>query len=143
MKIKQLDYFLGKVCTIFTIPTNRDFKAENPNTFPQPVFHYFVGKVIEIDEKGVFLQQWNNDKKLRSYFFMPHIIGISEEEVLDPTRPEDAKIIQDFKKINEKAVAQTQKKYEDLKKQQQIINKNPEMDIETLSKLSEKIKQEA
>ena len=101
MKTKQLEYFLGKVCTIFTIPINRDFKAENPTTYPQPVFHYFVGKVIEIDEKGVFLQQWNNNKKLKSYFFIEHIVGISEEEVLDPTRPDDAKVIQDFKKINE------------------------------------------
>jgi hypothetical protein len=141
MKIKQLEYFLGKVCTIFTIPINRDFKAENPTTYPQPVFHYFVGKVIEIDEKGVFLQQWNNNKKLRSYFFIEHIVGISEEEVLDPTRPDDAKVIQDFKKINEKAIDQTEKKYEELKKQRETIN-NAEIDIDMLSKLSDKIKQE-
>ena len=141
MKIKQLEYFLGKVCTIFTIPINRDFKAENPTTYPQPVFHYFVGKVIEIDDKGVFLQQWNNNKKLRSYFFIEHIVGISEEEVLDPTRPDDAKVIQDFKKINEKAIDQTEKKYEELKKQRETIN-NSEIDIDMLSKLSDKIKQE-
>jgi len=141
MKIKQLEYFLGKVCTIFTIPINRDFKAENPTTYPQPVFHYFVGKVIEIDDKGVFLQQWNNNKKLRSYFFIEHIVGISEEEVLDPTRPDDAKVIQDFKKINEKAIDQTEKKYEELKKQRETIN-NAEIDIDMLSKLSDKIKQE-
>lgn len=141
MKTKQLEYFLGKVCTIFTIPINRDFKAENPTTYPQPVFHYFVGKVIEIDEKGVFLQQWNNNKKLRSYFFIEHIVGISEEEVLDPTRPDDAKVIQDFKKINEKAIDQTEKKYEELKKQRETIN-NAEIDIDMLSKLSDKIKQE-
>jgi hypothetical protein len=141
MKTKQLEYFLGKVCTIFTIPINRDFKAENPTTYPQPVFHYFVGKVIEIDDKGVFLQQWNNNKKLRSYFFIEHIVGISEEEVLDPTRPDDAKVIQDFKKINEKAIDQTEKKYEELKKQRETIN-NSEIDIDMLSKLSDKIKQE-
>jgi hypothetical protein len=141
MKTKQLEYFLGKVCTIFTIPINRDFKAENPTTYPQPVFHYFVGKVIEIDEKGVFLQQWNNNKKLKSYFFIEHIVGISEEEVLDPTRPDDAKVIQDFKKINEKAIDQTEKKYEELKKQRETIN-DAEIDIDMLSKLSDKIKQE-
>lgn len=142
MKIKQLEYFLEKVCTIFTIPTNRDFKSENPTTFPQPVFHYFVGKVLEIDEKGITLQQWNNNKKLRSYFFMQHIIGISEEEVLDPSRPEDAKVIEDFKKINESAISKTEKKYDELKKQREIINENPEIDIESLSKLSDKIKQQ-
>lgn len=142
MKIKQLEYFLGKVCTIFTIPVNRDFKSENPTTFPQPVFHYFVGKIIEIDDKGIFLQQWNNNKKLRSYFFIEHIVGISEEEVLDPARPEDAKVIEDFKKINEKAINQTEKKYEELKKQREITA-DTEIDIEMLSKLSDKIKQEA
>lgn len=142
MKIKQLEYFLEKVCTIFTIPTNRDFKSENPTTFPQPVFHYFVGKVLEIDEKGITLQQWNNNKKLRSYFFMQHVVGISEEEVLDPNRPEDAKVIEDFKKINENAISKTEKKYDELKKQREIINENPEIDIESLSKLSDKIKQQ-
>jgi hypothetical protein len=142
MKIRQLEYFLEKVCTIFTIPTNRDFKSENPTTFPQPVFHYFVGKVLEIDEKGVTLQQWNNNKKLRSYFFMQHVVGISEEEVLDPNRPEDAKVIEDFKKINENAISKTEKKYDELKKQREIINENPEIDIESLSKLSDKIKQQ-
>jgi len=142
LKSKQLEYFVGKVCTIFTIPTNRDFKSENPSTFPQPVFHYFVGKVLEVDEKGIFIQQWNNNKKLRSYFFLNHIIGISEEEILDPSKPEDAKVIEDFKKINEKAISQGDKKYQELKKQQEIIKSNPNLDIEELSKLSDKIKQE-
>lgn len=141
MKIKQLEYFVGKICTIFTIPVNRDFKSENPSTFPQPVFHYFVGKVLEVDEKGIFLQQWNNNKKLRSYFFMHHIVSISEEEVLDPNRPEDAKVIEDFKKINENASVQAEKKYDEIKKQRDLIN-NAEIDIESLSKLSDKIKQE-
>ena len=87
------------------------------------------------------MQQWNNNKKLKSYFFIEHIVGISEEEVLDPTRPDDAKVIQDFKKINEKAIDQTEKKYEELKKQRETIN-DAEIDIDMLSKLSDKIKQE-
>lgn len=135
----NLEYFLGKICTIFTIPTNRDFKSENPTSFPQPIFHYFVGKVLEVDSKGVLIQQWNSNKKLKSYFFINHIIGISEEEILDPNNPEDAKFIDEYKNINKNAYEQAEKSYENLKKQQQIIRENPEIDIETLSKLSEKL----
>jgi hypothetical protein len=139
MKPKQLEYFLNKICTIFTIPINRDFKSENPTTFPQPIFHYFVGKILEIDDKGMFVQQWNSNKKLRSYFFLDHVVGICEEEVLDPSSPEDAKLIEEYKKINEKAVNQAEKKHEELKVQQEIIRKNPELDISSLINLSKKI----
>lgn len=135
----NLEYFLGKICTIFTIPTNRDFKSENPTSFPQPIFHYFVGKVLEIDNKGVLIQQWNSNKKLKSYFFINHIIGMSEEEILDPNNPEDAKFIDEYKNINKNAYEQAEKSYENLKQQQQIIRENPEIDIEMLSKLSEEL----
>lgn len=139
MKPKQLEYFLDKICTIFTIPINRDFKSENPSTFPQPIFHYFVGKILEIDEKGVFIQQWNSNKKLRSYFFTDHIVGICEEEVLDPNAPEDAKLIEEYKKINEKAVSGAEKQHQQLKEQQEIIRENPNLDISSLINLSKKI----
>lgn len=139
MKSKILDNFLDKICTIFTVTTNRDFKAENPTTYPQPIFHYFVGKVIEIDEKGILLQQWNNNKKLKSYFFIDHIVSICEEEILDPNRPEDAKLIEDYKKINEKAIEGAEKQHEKLKTQQKIIKENPNLDITSLMNISEKI----
>jgi len=100
--MKKLEYFLNKICTIFTIPTNRDFKTENPTTFPQPIFHYFVGKILEIDNKGILVQQWNNNnKKLLSYFFIDHIVSISEEEILNPNDPQDAEVINNYKKANE------------------------------------------
>lgn len=139
MKNKNLDVFLNKICTIFTVPTNRDFKSENPTTFPQPIFHYFVGKIIEIDENGILIQQWNNSKKLKSYFFMDHVVCISEEEILDPTNPEDSKAIEEYKKINEKAINNAEKKHKDLVEQQKIIRENPDLDIQSLMKLSQKI----
>jgi hypothetical protein len=101
MKPEGLDYFIGRICTIFTVPTNRDFKSENPQTFPQPVFHYFVGRVIEISQKGIFIEQWNNKKKLRTFFLMDHVVSISEEEILDPSRPEDMELIEEYKKANQ------------------------------------------
>jgi hypothetical protein len=101
MKPEGLEYFVGKICTIFTVPTNRDFKSENPQTFPQPVFHYFVGRVLEVNQNGICIEQWNNRKKLRTFFFMDHLVSISEEEILDPSNPEDIEVIEEYKKANQ------------------------------------------
>jgi len=129
MSPKGLDYFLGKICTVFTVPTNRDFKSENPQTVPQPVFHYFVGRVVEVNHRGVCIEQWNNAKKLRTFFFVDHIVSISEEEILDPSNPKDREIIDEYKKVNEdstKKVAQTvetvqKQKYIDLEGLQGLV----------------------
>lgn len=120
-----LDYFKNKICTIFTTSTNRDFKSENPKTFPQPIFHYFVGRLIEVENKGVWIEQWNSKKKLRSFFFFDHIIGICEEEVLNPNDPEDSKLINDYKKANE--IVHKQEKEEE----------SQYIDIESLSKITQ------
>ncbi len=136
MKTDSLNYFLGKICTIFTIPTNRDFKLENPQTYPQPVFHYFVGKVLEISQKGIFIEQWNNDKKLRTFFFMDHIISISEEEVLNPSNPKDLQLIEEYKKVNTSSIKNANENVEVLKKQKEQIKNNPYIDIGSLSGLS-------
>ena len=120
-----LDYFKNKICTIFTSPTNRDFKSENPKTFPQPIFHYFVGRLTEVENKGVWIEQWNSKKKLKSFFFFDHIIGICEEEVLNPNDPDDSKLINDYKKANE--IAHKQEKQEE----------SQYIDIESLSKMTQ------
>jgi hypothetical protein len=139
MKNKNLSTFLNKICTVFTVQTNRDFKAENPSTFPQPIFHYFVGKILEIDDNGILMQQWNSNKKLKSYFFINHVVSISEEEILDPTNADDMKIIEEYKKINEKAISSAEKTHKELKEQQKAIRENPEIDINSLINLSQKI----
>jgi hypothetical protein len=110
MNPKGLEYFVGKVCTVFTVPTNRDFKSENPQTFPQPVFHYFVGKVLEVDGRGLALEQWNSDKKLRTFFFVDHIVAVSEEEILDPSNPKDRALIEDYKKTSEASMVDAKEK---------------------------------
>lgn len=120
----SLEYFKEKICTIFTVPFNRDFKSENPKTFPQPMFHYFVGRVVEIDAKGVWMEQWNSKKKLRSFFFFDHIVSICEEEILNPNDPEDSRIIDDYKKANEIA------------HKQENEQENNYIDIDSLSKLA-------
>jgi hypothetical protein len=134
MKIEGLEYFVGKVCTVFTVPTNRDFKSENPQTFPQPVFHYFVGKVLEVTPRGIAMEQWNSEKKLRSFFFMDHVVSISEEEILDPSNPKDLKIIEDFKKTNETSLKKANQNLEGLKSQRESMKGNF-LDIESLTGL--------
>lgn len=134
MKLEGLEYFIGKVCTVFTVPTNRDFKSENPHTFPQPVFHYFVGKVLEVGPKGILMEQWNSEKKLRSFFFMDHIVSISEEEILDPSNPKDLKIIEDFKKTNESSMKKANDNLDTLKTQRESM-KGKFLDIESLTGL--------
>ncbi len=120
MKQQGLDYFLGRICTVFTVPTNRDFKSENPQTFPQPVFHYFVGRVVEVNHRGICIEQWNNAKKLRTFFFIDHIVSISEEEILDPSNPKDKEIIEEYKKVNEDSAKEVAKSVESAKSQKYI-----------------------
>lgn len=131
-----LEYFVGKVCTVFTVQTNRDFKSENPQTFPQPVFHYFVGKVLDVSLKGITMEQWNSPKKLRTFFFMDHIVSLSEEEILDPSDPRDREIIEEYKKVNESSMKKANDNVETLKKQKDSLSKSPFIDINSLSELA-------
>ena len=134
--MKELDYFVGRICTVFTVQTNRDFKSENPQTFPQPVFHYFVGRVLEAGTRGVMIEQWNSPKKLRTFFFAEHIVSISEEEILDPSDPKDKEIIDEYKRINEVSARKANENLDVLKKQRESLAANPYLDIDSLSGLA-------
>ena len=80
MKIptEQKNYFIGKICTIFTVPFNRDFQQENPQRYPEQVYKYFVGVVEYIDDHGLMLQQ--STTGLKSWISLNHIVAIAEEE---------------------------------------------------------------
>lgn len=93
--IKLLQRFVGKVCTVFTTPINRDFEKEGPQGYPQVMFNYFMGRIESVDENGILLNQMGtSDPPLQSYFFHPHIISISQEKEYDPSNPEDAEVIE-------------------------------------------------
>ena len=109
MKSKHLTYFRGKVCSIFTHPTNRNFKEENPKTYLEQNIMYFVGVLEEVDEYGIFVTQIQTG--LKSYFFLNSIIGICEEEVLDPSNEKDAKVINAVKE-KDKEIREMVSKYE-------------------------------
>ena len=91
---QDLQYFVGKLCTVFTAPMNRNFQAESPNTYPEAVYKYFMGVVESVGQTGLLLTQATNG--LKTYFFINNIVAIAEEEVLDPDNPEHAEIIRQF-----------------------------------------------
>ena len=76
----KLDYFKGKICTIFTNPINRDYQKENPKNFVSVMHVYFMGKVEQIDENGIWLTQISTN--LKTFFRMSNVIGIAEEEIV-------------------------------------------------------------
>jgi hypothetical protein len=121
---KNLNYFIGRVCTIFTQPINRNFKEENPQTFIEQPFHYFVGVIEEIDNEGILVTQIMSGFK--SYFFKAHIISIAEEEVLHPENKADAEIIEKLKSANSE-VRDKMKEYET--KNESLVNPDEMMSV--------------
>lgn len=103
----KLEYFIGRVCTIFTTPTNRNFKEESPKTYPAPLYQYFTGMVESIDDQGILITQVMSKERQKSYFFIQNVIGIAEEMPLNPEIPEHAEEIRQIKsKLNKDIPAQ-------------------------------------
>jgi len=75
---------------------------------------------VEVNSRGICIEQWNNEKKLRTFFFMDHIVSISEEEILDPSNPKDREIIEEYKKTNESSKIKAEKNVESLEKSKYI-----------------------
>ncbi len=102
----NLTDFKGKVCSIFTVPIQRKMK----NT--EEEFQYFVGVVEDITSHGIFITQISTG--LKSYFSLNNIVGICEEEVLDPKNPNDSKIIKEISPeaefIQEKTIVDDEEK---------------------------------
>lgn len=95
---KQLQYFVGRPCSIFVEPTSRQLQEKQ-------AIGYFVGYVVSIDDVGVTIKYPDGR---HGFFFMRYVVGICEEEILDPNDPEDAKIIEQYKKqVEKEATKQT------------------------------------
>ena len=139
MKMQELEYFVGKVCTVFTVLTNRNFQTENPQTYPEPMYHYFMGRILEVNTHGVILEQWAaGPKRLRSFFNLQHVISIAEEETLNPDDPMDAKIIQQYKEEYKTVEAESMKQ---VKENKLAIDQQKEefLDITKLAELQKKM----
>jgi len=146
-----LKTFVGKYCTVFTVPINRNFKEENPGTFTEQVTNYFMGRVLEVDSEGLVLEQ-ATPERLRTFFFREHIVAIAEEEVLNPQDPRGAARIQEIKKQSvSKAELQERAKQEvgDAQTQAREFNQNTNipvsgqfMDVDAMNQFSESMSQE-
>jgi len=101
MKSEYINQFIGKICTVLTRPLNRDFKQENPETYPEQIFHYFMGRVIGVDDHGMLMEQITTPERLKSYFFFHSVVAIAEEQILNPVNPIHAQEINDIKTANE------------------------------------------
>ena len=128
-------HFLGKICTIFTTPMNRDFQQEDPNKYPEQVYKYFVGVIHDITDYGILIQQVMNG--LKSWIFLSHVICIAEEEVEYLTEDD----VKTFDKPQH--VARTS----DLKQQfpnefPEFDSKNPQANMEALKKVAELVKKQ-
>ena len=80
-----MQYFVGKVCTIFLSPINRKFDEETSSK-------HFVVLVRDIDVDGVWGNNLIND--LVSWFSFEKIQSIQEELEIDPDNPDHMKLLE-------------------------------------------------
>lgn len=126
--LKNMQYFVGKVCSIVATAMNRSFDETLSR-------RHFVVRVQEVTTDGI----WGTnpyDKDMVSFFAMPHIISVHQEVELDPTNPEHAALIAEYekrtgKKIKSDLGAPIQKM--EPKKDLPVIEKTPAMEAEEAS----------
>lgn len=85
---KHLEYFVGRVCTIFIGGNlNRSFNE-------QQFADYFVGVVDAVSQDGIFTTHPVTGGK--NYYAFSSVVAICEEQVLDPEKPEEAELIREL-----------------------------------------------
>lgn len=109
--IQQLQYYVGKVCSIVTTSMNRAFDEVISR-------EHFVIRVQTINVDGIWGTHPYNDE-LISFFALPHIISIHQEVELDPNNPEHAQMIKEYEeKTGEKLESDLKSKPKAQKKSQ-------------------------
>jgi hypothetical protein len=103
--LEIMGYFLGKYCTICTVTTGLKLNHES-------CISYFAGIIEYIGENGIVTRNPHTNGK--NYFLMKHVIGILEEQELNPNDPEQAKVIEEIKKHG--AAKEQAKVIEEMKK---------------------------
>ena len=142
-----LQYFVGKICTIFTAPINREFN-ERQNV------DYFVGRVDGFDDKGILMSHVVSDCK--NYYFFQNVISIAEEQLVDSDDP----ILKEYESIKEQKKSQNTQPQQPQPQQPQPqqsqpqqsqpqqsqyheeeVNDSPFVDIAAISDLAKKAKE--
>lgn len=93
--IEHMQYFVGRICTIFTPPINRSFDELQSR-------EHFVVKVQEVTTDGI----WGIHpyRGTASFFPMSYVVFIQEEQVLDPNDPEHKQLIDEYEQRTGKKV---------------------------------------
>jgi hypothetical protein len=140
-EVKNLSYFEGRVCTIFTLAINRHFKKDTQE------IDYFVGLVDRVTELGIWTT--HPTTKTKNFYFLNHVISISEEQVLDRNDPNYENIMKEFEEKRNKTYSQAppspppqqQAPLPPPPDWMQEKNISPFVDVESLNKLAKKAKQ--
>ncbi len=69
------------------------------------MFDYFMGIVEEVDDQWLWII--HPQTKGKSCIALKHLVGIAEEQVLFEDKPEDAKIIEEYRKEKPISAART------------------------------------
>jgi hypothetical protein len=87
---KMQELFIGRVCTILTITVAK------VNFHDTQFSDFFTGIVEAIDEDGILMKHHLSGCK--NFYFMPHIVSILEEQVIEEDNPQYEKIIEKIRK---------------------------------------------
>lgn len=87
--VSKLQYFVGKVCTIF-------ISGQLQRQFSERQFtEYFVGYIDWLSEDGIMTTHPLTN--CQNFYSLANVVAISEEQQLDPDNPEEAAIIEEIR----------------------------------------------
>jgi hypothetical protein len=79
---RTLEYFKNKIVTIFVGPINRNFEEKDS-------INYFVGRLTEVDDNGIWYQHIGN--MCMNFVFFNQVVSISEEQIKPKQKIEEPK----------------------------------------------------
>lgn len=125
--IQELQFFVGKVCSIVTTSMNRSFDEMVSR-------EHFVIRIQIVNADGVWgVHPYNKD--LISFFSLPHIISIHQEVELDLDNPEHAAMIKEYEeKTGKKLKADFDSRTNESKEKEDLL---PVLDDVEIQKHSE------
>jgi hypothetical protein len=110
-KPTTLNHFLGKVCTVLV----SRIASFQDNMTPEVATQTFTGVVNNIESRGVCITDLTT--KTKNFFFIDHIVGLREEQILDPNDPNDQReiaLLQEAMNKKEEPVPEPEPKVEQM-----------------------------
>lgn len=126
---KDLDYFIGKPCTIIVRDINWHYTVES-------MMDYFMGVPYVIGTNHVWMEHLLTGSK--NCICMDQIVAISEEQFVPENHPEGKKLIEEYKQKNPVMAEKTTVSPKKVTPQQTSTKPSAQgfVDIEELMKMS-------